>query len=309
MRVYFLSSQTAGLKLNGAYVGIIGIFEKFVDLDIRKKILAEVLPEGEGSELRFFIDENLLKNPPDFLDVYLTDGDIVAYVKRYPPRTRKLKVVAQERLGNILCTLFLEGGGVYLSCDGGTCRLYELSAGFENATLKCDRIGGHPVIVVDGEGCLAIISESGERVFYNPAESYSCGDMLGVTVNFATCAACKAECKFGYDGREMTLKSSKTRESAPIEPEIMHFAFFESVLTHGDFAKYLSEELRSKRDILPSFLGEYVDVTVPYAKFFERHGDVKAAGLVYPLKGNLFEIKYFAVDVENGIITNVYEVE
>ncbi len=309
MRAYFLSSVQAGLKLNGTYAGIIGSFEKFVDLDLGADILAEILPEGDGDGVRFFINADLLKNPPDFMDVYLTDGDAVFYINRYPPRTKKLKVIAQERLGGTLCTLFTESGGVYLSCDGASCRLYELSASFENAGLKLGQIGGYPVLLVDGKGCLAVVSDSGERVFYNPAESYSCGDILRVTVNFNTCAGCRAECEFDFDGQKMTLKNSVTRESVPVEPEIMHFAFFESVLTRGDFGKYLSDELKSKRDILPQFLGEYVDVSIPYAKFYERHGNLRAAGLVYPIKNNLFEIKYFAVDIENGLITNIYEVE
>ena len=49
-----------------------------------------------------------------------------------------------------------------------------------------------------------------------------------------------------------------------------------------------------------------MSVTVPTEKFYAEHGDVRAAGLVYPKAENLFEVKYFAVDLENGKITNIY---
>ena len=303
-----MSGCTAGLKLNGAYMGIIDGFEKFIDADISQKILAEVVPDGDAAPVSFFIDNNFFKDPPDFADVYLTDGDAVIYLSRYEPRVKTLQVLSQARVGAMQATLFLNGG-VYLNCEGAVCNLYPLSRGFEKAKLTPAQIGGHSVLLVEGEGCLAVFSDGGKQIFYNPAESWQCGDKLTVTVNFPTCAACKATCTFAYDGEKMVLEGSYTREYAPINEEIMHFAFFESVLTRGDFSKYMADGIKETAAALPSFLGEFVDVAVPYQKFFERHGNIKAAGLVYPVKKNLFEIKYFAVDVENGKIANVYPVE
>lgn len=304
-----MSERTAALKLDGAYIGLIDGFERFVDADENAKILAEVFPQDDAQPVNFFIDDGFFKNPPDFADVYLIGGDAVIYISRYTPREKKLEVVAQTRFAGGLYTLFLNGGGIYLNCERGTCNLYELSRGFERATLKEAAIGGRPVLLVEGEGCLAVLSESGERVFYNPAESWQCGDTLTVTVNFNTCAGCKAVCSFAFDGQKMSLEKSVTRESVTPDPAVLHFAFFECVLTRGNFAAYLCDELKQNAGALPSFLGEFVDVTIPYRKFFDRHGDIKAAGLVYPVKKNLFTVKYFAVDMENGKITNIYEVE
>lgn len=309
MRIYFLSERTAGLKLNGAYLGLIDGFERFVETDDDPKILAEAVPDGDALPLSLIIDGKFFKDPPDFTDVYMTDGDAVIYLSRYEPREKKLEVVAQARLGGLLVTLFINGGRVYLNCEGDECALYELGGGFEKARLKEDRINGFPVLLVEGNERLAVISESGKRVFFNPAESWETGDKLTVTVKFNTCAACKAVCTFGYDGEKMTAEKSVTREYVPPNADILHFAFFESVLTHGDFGKYLSDDLKEKADALPSFLGEFVDVTVPYKKFYDRHGDIKAAGLVYPVSKNLFDVKYFAVDIEGGKITNIYEVQ
>lgn len=309
MRIYFLSERTAALKLNGAYMGVIDKFERFVDVENGTKILAEIVPDGDALPLSFFIDDALFTSPPDFLDVYLCGSDAVIYVSRFERRTRELKVVAQVAFRGGQYTLFLTDGRVYLNCERGeNCTLHELPLCCENASLTENKIGGFPVLLVGGAGYLAIISEDGRRVFFNPAESWQCGDKLTVTVNFNTCAGCRAVCTFLYDGKEMTLEGSRTEERVPPTGDVLHFAFFESVLTRGNFAKYLSDDLKENAAALPEFLGGFVDVSVPYKKFYDVHGDIKAAGLVYPQSKNLFTVKYFAVDMENGKITNVYEV-
>ncbi len=309
MRIYFLSERTAALKLNGAYMGVIDSFERFVDVDGRAKILAEVVPDGDALPLSFFICAELFTAPPDFLDVYLTGGDAVVYVSRFERRTRELKVVAQTNFRGGQYTLFLTDGRVYLNCARGeNCTLHELPRCCENASLTENKIGGFPVLLVGGEGYVAIISEDGRRVFYNPAESWQCGDKLTVTVNFNTCAGCRAVCTFGYDGNKMVLEGSRTEERVPPAEDVLHFAFFESVLTRGNFVKYLCDDLKKSAAALPEFLGEFVDVSIPYKKFYDVHGDIKAAGLVYPQSKNLFTVKYFAVDIKDGKITNIYEV-
>ena len=74
-----------------------------------------------------------------------------------------------------------------------------------------------------------------------------------------------------------------TVETKPPEPNVAHFAFFESVLTCGDFEKYLDDSLKHKAGDLKSYLGNFVSVTVPTEKFYTLHRDIAAAGLVYPL--------------------------
>lgn len=309
MRIYFLSERTAGLKLNGAYMGIIDGFERFVDADISQKILAEVFPGAGFTAVSFFIDGDFFDNPPAFTDVYLLEGgDAVIYLHRFAPAGGKLEVIKSAQFCGIAITLFNEGGGVYLHCAGEHSALYELSRGFANANLSEAEIGGYKVLLVEGEGCLAIISDKGKRIFYNPAASWQCGNTLKAEVNFCTCAGCYAVCDFAYDGQEMRLVNSRTLERYEIDKEVLHFAFFESVLTHGDFTKYLSDDLKEHAADMYGYLGEFIDVTVPYKKFFEKHGDIKAAGLIYPIKENLFKVKYYAVEFENGKISNVYQV-
>ena len=71
MRVYFLSYKPAILKLNGLYVGGIDLFERHIELEIADSVLAEIVPGENLQPVNFFINEQLLFCPPEFMDVYL----------------------------------------------------------------------------------------------------------------------------------------------------------------------------------------------------------------------------------------------
>lgn len=294
--------------MNGTYVGIIDLFERRIELDGGSKTLAEVVPGDNTQPLNFFLCDEFFTDPPDFADVYLMGGDALVYIKRFGRKDGAVKVVRQSRFAGNLITLFSQGG-MQLSCEGESFELYDLDDAFAQPTQFSEgQVGGYPVFIIAAKGCLCVISERGKRVFYNSAESFTCGDMLEITVNFHTCAGAVAKCSFGYDGENMTLSDSKTEEQFPPAAEVAHFAFFESVLTRGDYAKYLGDGLKDKAALLPEYLGEFIDVTVPPSKFYAEHGDCTAAGLVYARGKNVFEVKYYAVEMSGGKIENIMEI-
>lgn len=308
MTVYFLSRVRAALKLNGCFTGFIDLFERRAEIDAGVKTLAEVVPADNSQQLNFMLDEEFFSRPPDFADVYLAGGDAIIYIKNYPPKGGGLKVIGQTRFCGNLITLYSQGG-VQLSCEGENFELYDMDPAFAESAFFEEQIGGLPVLVIRAEGCIAVVSAEGKLVFVNPAESYKCGDALEITVKYETCAGIRAICTFSYDGNNMTLNDSRAEESRPPDPAALHFAFFESVLTRADYAKYLGEELKGKAALLPEFLGNFTAVTLPPAKFYAERGDIRATGLVYPKGKNLFEVKYFAADMRAGLIENIYEIE
>jgi hypothetical protein len=308
MRVYFLSEITAALKLNGLYTGIIDSFERFVDMDDDSNVLAEIVPDGDLLPINFFINKQFFECPPKFIDVYMIDDDALIFVRHYLSKDNKINVVRQTRFCGNLITLFTQGEP-QLSCEGQNTEIYNLPRAFASSTFKEQTINGMPVLIVQGDECISVISESGKLIFMNSAESYFCDDRLNITVNFRTCAQAKGLCAFSYDGECMRLEESRTIESKEVTDDILHFAFFESVLTRGDCAKYLCADLQDKVQELYGFLGNFVDVVTPTQKFCLIHPDLKAAGLVYAKGENLFNVKYFSVETENGKITNICQVE
>lgn len=308
MRIYFLSYKPAILKLNGLYVGGIDLFERHIELDLCDSVLAEIVPGENLQPVNFFINEKLLFEPPAFMDVYLMDGEALIYIREYGNKDVKLSVIYQTRFYGNLITVFSQGG-CYLSVDGAEYALTPLPARFASVFAEEKTIGNIPVLAIKGGNTLLIISDRGKRIFLNDVEQATFGDKLYVTAAFETCTAAKAECEYSYDGEKLTLESSRTVETHKVERGILHFAFFESVLTCGDFGEYLSAELKGKAAYLKQYLGEFVSVTVPTEKFYAAHNDLRAAGLVYPKAANLFEVKYFAVDLDGDKISNVYPVE
>ncbi len=308
MRIYFLSYKPAILKLNGLYVGGIDLFERHIDIDPADSVLAEIVPGENLQSVNFFINEKLLFQPPPFLDVYLMSGEALIFVREYGNKGAALNVIAQTRFCGILFTLFSQGGA-YLSAEGADYNLIQLPQKFTNAVFEEKMLAGYPVLTVKSGNSLIIFNDRGKRIFMNEAEKAEFSDVLEITAAFETCTAAKAECVYSYDGEKLTLKASRTIETRPPEKNVLHFAFFESVLTRGDYSAYLADELKDRSVVLKDYLGDFVSVTVPTESFYSEHGDVRAAGLVYPKAQNLFEVKYYAVDVEQNKITNVYPVE
>ncbi len=308
MRVYFLSQTPAALKLNGLYVGTIDGFERHVELDPTDKLLAEIVPGDNLVPVNFFLDGKFFECPPPFADVYLLDGDAVVYIREYAEKDSTLRVIYQTRFYGNLITIFSQGG-VYLSAEGETYTLKPLPRAFSEVRAEQKTVAGREVLAVYGGEHLMLISDNGKVLFLNRVKGAEFGEELKITVAFETCTAAQAECVFSYDGEQLTLTGGRTVEMRKPEREIAHFAFFESVLTCGDFADYLDGSLMSKADALKSYLGEFVGVTVPTENFYAKHGDIAAAGLIYPKSKNLYEIKYFAVEYNGGKISNIFPVE
>ena len=308
MRVYFLSYLPAALKLNGLYIGTIDGFERHIELDPADSVFAEIVPGDNLQQLNFFLNEKFFQSPPPFADVYLTDGGAFVYIREYAVKDVSLNVIYQTRFYGNLVTVFSQGG-VHLSVEGAEYSLSDLSQSFTSVRAETKSISGREVLVLYGERQILIISENGKTLFMNRAESAEFGDYLTVTAPFETCTAAKAECIYSYDGEKLTLISSRTLETRPPEKDIIHFAFFESVLTRGDFEKYLDDGLKPKANDLKSYLGEFVSVAVPPEKFYLSHGNIPAAGLVYPKSKNLYEVKYFTVELKEDKISNIFPVE
>lgn len=242
------------------------------------------------------------------MDVYLMEGEALIYIREYGNKNARLDVIYQTRFCGNLITLFSQGG-IFLSVEGEDYNLLPLPARFSQVKTSEEKIAGYPVLSIYGGNTLLIISEHGRRIFMNEIENAQFGSVLEITAAFETCTAAKAECVYAYDGEKLTLVKSKTVETRPPEDNILHFAFFESVLICGDYKNYLSEDLKERANILKEYLGGFIGVTVPTESFYARHGEIKAAGLVFPKAVNLFEVKYYAVDMTEGKITNIYPAE
>ena len=308
MRVYFLSCIPAILKLNGMYIGTIDGFERHVELDPSDRIFAEIVPDENLQGINFFLDEKFFKEPPAFCDLYGMEGDFLIYIREYAPKNGKIEVLYQTRFCGNLVTLFAQGG-LYLSVEGAQYTLEPLPLSFRQFTAEERILAGKEVLAISNGRHLILINDRGKIIFKSVADRFECADTLKIIAGFETCTCAQAECEYSYDGEDLNRISAKTKELRPPERDILHFAFFEAVLTCSDFQNYLDDGLKERATDLKSYLGEFVAVTVPPEKFYLVHGNIDAVGLVYPKSKNLYDVKYYAVDIAGDKITNIYPVE
>lgn len=310
MTVYFTSCVPAALRLNGAYVGVIDGFARRVEVAAGDRVFVEAVPSDDRLPANFMLRGAPPISAPDSADIFLMGGDMLVAINRYMHKDTSLSALCQARFSGNLVTLYRQGG-VKLCCeraDGGA-ELTDLDEGFVSAAMSEGEVGGYPVLCIYAKGRLAIVSTEGRLAFRNAVNSYSLGDMLGVTIKFLTCAGAVGECSYSYDGKTFCLVSSRTVETRPVPESVRHFAFFESVLTRADPSKYLSKELKGRAGELGGYLGNFVDVIVPPQKFYEVTGEKRAAGLVYGRESGVYGVRFFATDMAGGLVENIREVE
>ncbi|MGN0806969.1 MAG: hypothetical protein ACI4MN_00795 [Candidatus Coproplasma sp.] len=305
MKFYFLTEQRAALKLNGELLGILDSIERYVEIPDGEEVLAEIIPVNCFLPYNVLIGRSLLKNPPPFLNVYLFGDGVQIHITHYERPASALNILEQRRMGGLNVTLFQLCGLTYLSCDGKQCSLYRLPDYFVNCRLSEESIGGTPVVLAAADNGLCVISAEGKKLYLDRVESYSTGDMLGVTVNFKSSAGYFAEREYAYDGQNLQLNREEIKRRYAVDDAVSHFAFFEGVLYGADCKEFLSEDMQGATEAIKEYLGEFKEVCVPHKAFYDKYGDICAAALAYRIKDNLFEIKYFAVEYKDGKIDNI----
>lgn len=305
MRIYFLSAEPAALKLDGQYVGTIDMFERYAEIDCRRGAFAEIAPHSCRQTLNFFIDENFFKSPHGFCKIYSDRDERAIYIDSYARKCGGIEIIAQGRAAGTLLTVF-RFGEIYAAAEAGGATLTKLCDSFEEAEISTEMIGGCEYAAVRGRNAVTLFR--GEHVvFFGGCGGFEAGRHLTLTVNAENCTRTVLTREYTFDGEKMALvKQSAARGRQPA-PEILPFAFFESVLL-GGCEDYLCDELKDKTPALKEYLGKFTAVAPPSERAQKKYGEGVAA-LIYPEGENMFEIKYFVAEIRDGKIANIYPAE
>lgn len=305
MRIYFLSSEPAALRLDGQYAGTIDMFDRYVEIDCKRGAFAEILPHSCRQTLNFFIDEDFFLKPHPFCKIYSAENERAIYIDGYAKKCGGIEMIAQERAAGTLITIF-RFGEIYAAAEAGGATLTKLSDDFCEAEITAEVIGGCEYAAVRGKNAVALFR--GEHiVFFGGCGGFEAGKHLTLTVNADSCTRTVLTKEYSFDGEKMALvKESAARGKKPTV-KILPFAFFESVLS-GGCEEYLCDDLRDRAAALKEYLGNFTAVTPPSETAQKKYGE-GVAGLIYPDGENMFEIKYFIVEIEDGKVTNIYPAE
>ncbi len=289
MRICFLSEIPCRCFVSGLFLGAVDGHERFLELSPADAHLAEFISPG-FVPVRFLLDEEFFLHPPEGVRLYLTGECTAVYVYGFVREGSELRPILQERQGDVLLTLYRQGG-VHLSLQGKEgFFLADLPEAFAEA--KISRAGDCFLLEAPQNFCF--ISERGEVLTSSEGTVTERGPSVSAKVPLHDCLRHTALCR--YEGGKLVSCTLLEGRTAP--RELYPVALLEAVLFGGDPLPYLAECLREKADALREFLGPFREVVAT------DRADI--AGLVYPLRERVFSVRYYRLtQEEDGRISNL----
>ncbi len=289
MRVYFLSEIPSALFIGGAYLGLIDGFERSAELDPAAGVFCEAAPCGDYAPVRFCFNEDFLFAPPEHVRLYFTKNAVAVYLCGYLRADQSLRVLWQERLGETLLTLCLQGKLQLNVNRGADLRIVSLPDALEKCAVR-PFAGG---FLLESEEAFALIREDGTVSVLSEGKVLSAEETLKAEVPFHDAAGHTAVCEW-TDG---ALTACTIRSAAPPDGRTFSLALFESAMIGADCTPFLAPALAEKAGALKEFLGKYVSVVLTEEK--------DTVGLVYERKERVYDVRLFRTDFEDGKISNI----
>lgn len=288
MRVCFLAEKPCALSLGGIYLGIIDGFERALELDPADEILCEISPLGGFLPLRFLLDERFFLSPPPEVRLYRAGELFAVYACGFVRADPSLRVISQERFGNALLTLCIQGRlTLELDCETGFHHI-PLPDGLEGCAML-----PHPEgFLLEAENCFALIGRDGKTLVSSEGKVLE-KSPLKAEIPFHDSMGHTAVCEW----RGGELVACSVRSASPPDERTYALALFESALIGADVVPFLSPALAEKAGSLKEFLGDYLSVVLTDER--------EKVGLVYRRKENVFDVRYFRVELEDGKISNI----
>lgn len=294
MKIYFLSSIPCALYIGGAYFGVVSDFERFAEISLSDNLPLQFVPEN-ALPFSFFLGESIRFSPPEGCEVYLLDDGIALYAKDFKPVDFTLRPVAQKRDGNLLTTVFSQGGlQMSIEADGSIFNA-PLPPCFEPCEISFH--GG--CILLSSSTDIAVFNKHGELLLKETVLSFSVeNETLTAVLPLSDRYKRTAKCVYALseDGVQQTEYLLLQGESAEKET-LIPYAFFESIRIGAEYEGFLSPELKENSHSIKSFLGEFLHVLPT--------DDANVCKLVYKKAPRLFEVRKFTVTLEGGEITDI----
>lgn len=287
------------MKINGTYLGRIDGFERFCELSARDEPLCELQPPESGFlPVVFLFNEELLRRPPRGASVCILPDGVAVYAHTFYRHAPSFTLIAQKNCPAGEITVFSQGIPQALFRGEKGERTIPLSEDFST----CSVYGGKHTVLLAGKNELCALDRNGE--FFR-GEGKSEGfdeerDELRVVAPLKDFCGRTAKCTWEYDEArgESVLKSCEVSEGKLPPPQFMLCVLAQNLLLGLNVRDLLSDELFAAQADLKDYFGEYVKVTVPPQMPF-------GAGMVCPKGKDIYEMKYFSADVENGKIVNI----
>jgi hypothetical protein len=295
MKIYFLSSQPCALSVNGAYFGITDRFSRHADISLKDELFITFTPEN-ALPISFFLREDILHNPPVGVQVYRAQDFLALYAFDFHLPDQTLRLHAQLRTPNALCSVFTQGG---TQCAIQTQEKAFIST-LPPSFTQCDILSQGEFLLIKSPEMLAIYHENGTQLFLESVIEYSLQENeLKVTLPLRSHLSQTMECEYTLTPTQAvrTRFALRAPQTPNAQESLLAYAFFESVLLGLDYTPLLCDELLKQKENLLAFIKGYTFVTLTQKE--------NECALVYPKGERLFELRLYRVEIENGKIIDV----
>ncbi len=306
MYYYFSAGYPAVIKLNGIYYGEISDPVKFINVQ-SPSCFVEICPLNSSlPQLNFFLDEELLENPPSPLSVTDMGG---GYLIKYSPiiQDNKFSLISQNKFPNSLFTAFKENGyKLSIETNGG---VYVENLDFEfSKALFAPFQGSYEYYLAIFYGKETIVNAycikgETERVLSFSTTEFDVDNMKAIT-SFKDMAKHVLTERLIFDGEikkeKLSLSSKNTLTVYNIHQKLVPYAMLEALYIGDDIKDFLIGLVLENCDRLKDFFGNYIGVMPP--PFFR---DDKEVGLIYKVKEGKYQVRYFTFLYENKKICGI----
>ncbi len=309
MNFYFSSPVNSALKIDGELMPPLA-WDKPLELNPCLSPFIEYLPLNSPYNLHFFLDENLLNNPPNTIEICdLKGGYNVCFIP--PEQTMPFKVVTQKKT-DACFTIFCQNGyalSVETANDFFTTNLSPANR-YEIVQFYLDGKNLTAVIITTNKKQILVFDTSTGKINLLTNQTVNEIDLNGgltLIKKYFDIAKHSVTTNYGYQNGELYIKN-KDIKSHPafdkfnIGDRLIPYVFLEEFLVGGDYDFYLCEEVKVNKDKLFGYFGEYLGVIPP-----PRFRPQNEVGIIKRKSENHYFIDYFSFDVKDGKILNLFK--
>ena len=312
MNIYFCSDYPCAVKVNGTFFS--KTYQDILPCKLDEDSFIEVcsLSQGENNK-NFFLGKDFFSSPPTFASVTDLKG---GYLIKFNAKRgeSEFRVIYQERLENSLVTAFNENGYKISLETRNSFFAENIDFAFSSVSAKEYFLNGKNILAVFFTGQINVLkiyllSNEIIKIFDRVVSEYSISGTLITKEEYKDIKKHFVTCEWQLNGDNFSLKSKTAEPRKQIKKEklpdlLIPYLFLEDFTAGEDFSEYLSDDINKNADKLGGFFGNFLGVFPP--PLFRSQDEV---GLIYKIKENLFETKYFTFHLDNKKISNIIPVE
>ena len=310
MYYYFCADIDCVLKVNGERFTL-SKNPRLLDVDHLENPLLEVcFLDGKTPNLNYILSDETLLNPPESIAVTDLNGGYLIkflYVKQKP-----LQILQQKEYGNIRVTVYYEGTLKISVETDKDFLIEELALSISSVDTACFNLFNHTFISAffKERGYLIVYctDDGVKKVFANNCVDFSYGGVLKTSQTFNDILKHTVTSSYTFKNgafilQDSSVSSKRTYDKTRYREELIPLLFFEELLVGGDICPYVTLSLSENKNKLYEYLGNYISVITPPSFINSNY-----VGLVYKKKENLFYLRYYKTEMENGLIKNILKV-